>query len=91
MNRPTRNFNAETRNRGENRAIGSSDHRAIGHEFSECFRNALRIVRVALREIFDESAYERFLLHTRLERSVASYRQFLRERETAISRKPRCC
>lgn len=45
----------------------------------------------ALREIFDEAAYDRFLLRTHSGRSTASYREFLREQETGIARKPRCC
>jgi hypothetical protein len=52
---------------------------------------AFWIFLAALREIFDESAYERFLLRTHAARSVASYRDFLREREGALARKPRCC
>jgi hypothetical protein len=43
------------------------------------------------REIFDESAYERFLVLTKAERSRNSYRAFLRERESSVARKPRCC
>jgi Selenoprotein, putative len=54
-------------------------------------RRILKIVIAALREIFDESAYERFLARTRAARSVVSYREFLREREAAVVRKPRCC
>jgi len=45
----------------------------------------------ALREIFDESAYDRFLLRTNAKRSVASYCDFTRERDAAMQRKPRCC
>jgi hypothetical protein len=54
-------------------------------------RRVLRILISVLREIFDENAYERFLLRTRSARSVSSYRDFLREREAGIARKPRCC
>jgi hypothetical protein len=45
----------------------------------------------ALREIFDESAYDRFLLRTHASRSIASYREFTRERDAATLKKPRCC
>jgi hypothetical protein len=55
------------------------------------FRDLLRIVAATLREIFDESAYERFLLRTESCRSVASYRRFLQEREALMARKPKCC
>jgi|GEM_PF-639306 len=44
-----------------------------------------------LREIFDESAYERFLLRRQTTRSVTSYREFLREREDETGRRARCC
>jgi hypothetical protein len=52
---------------------------------------ALHILRATLREIFDESAYDRFLLRTNASRSVASYRAFTRERDAAMLKKPRCC
>ncbi|MGZ4829738.1 MAG: hypothetical protein ACXV5J_05760 [Candidatus Angelobacter sp.] len=51
----------------------------------------MHILRAALREIFDESAYDRFLLRTNASRSVASYRAFTRERDAAMLKKPRCC
>jgi len=47
-------------------------------------------VNAALREIFDESAYTRFLQRTNTTRTRQSYRAFLREREAA-HQKPRCC
>lgn len=69
----------ETRRHGGLRKLGS-------------FGKALwSIVRAALREIFDESAYERFLLRTRSERGVSSYRAFMRERENAMAHRQRCC
>ena len=43
-------------------------------------------VRGALREIFDESAYDRFLLRTNAKRSVASYCDFTRERDALMLR-----
>jgi hypothetical protein len=51
----------------------------------------LLLIRAVLREIFDESAYERFLSRTQDSRSVASYRDFIHEREAAMVKKPRCC
>jgi len=45
----------------------------------------------ALREIFDESAYQRFLNRSRLESSAAAYAIFRQENEQAKSRRPRCC
>lgn len=44
----------------------------------------------ALREIFDESAYQRFLHRTGQLPSRASYREFLRQKFAAKPR-PRCC
>jgi hypothetical protein len=52
---------------------------------------ALQTISATLREIFDESAYERFLLRTHASRSIASYRAFTRERDAAMLKKPRCC
>jgi hypothetical protein len=45
----------------------------------------------ALHEIFDESAYERFLQRTSMARTRQSYRAFLLERESSDISKPRCC
>jgi hypothetical protein len=53
--------------------------------------SALRILVAALREIFDENAYARFLGREGLAESRESYRTFLREREAVIARRPRCC
>jgi hypothetical protein len=51
----------------------------------------VQTIRATLREIFDESAYDRFLLRTHASRSIASYREFTRERDAAMVKKPRCC
>jgi hypothetical protein len=51
----------------------------------------LHVFIATLREIFDESAYDRFLQRTQAARSVESYRAFLREREVLTPCKPRCC
>ena len=50
-----------------------------------------KTLRDALLEIFDESAYDRFLQHTRAARTKQSYRAFMSERETASVQKQRCC
>ncbi len=44
-----------------------------------------------LREIFDESAYQRFLRRNGMVSSRAAYTQFIREREGIKMRTPRCC
>jgi hypothetical protein len=49
------------------------------------------LIVAILHEIFDESAYERFLERSRLESSANAYAIFLRENEQAKSRRPRCC
>ena len=53
-------------------------------------RRAMQIMMSALREIFDESAYSRFLERTRTSSSPAAYAAFWRERESTRP-KPRCC
>ncbi len=53
--------------------------------------NAWRILLATLREIFDESAYARFLQRTQMAPSRAAYAAFLREREHSQARRPRCC
>lgn len=55
------------------------------------FRITMHTISAALREIFDESAYDRFLLRTNAARSIASYRAFTSERDAALVKKPRCC
>jgi len=51
----------------------------------------MQIIKATFREIFDESAYDRFLLRTHASRSIASYQAFTRERDAALLKKPRCC
>jgi len=95
---------AETRRRGEQlqkpttearrHGEGSGDRviardRVIGK--SGYLIKAARTIRAAIREIFDESAYDRFLQRTHTPRSIASYRDFTRERDAAMVKKQRCC
>jgi len=49
------------------------------------------VMLATLREIFDENAYQRFLLRNGSVASVESYRAFMQEREAGISTRPRCC
>ena len=51
----------------------------------------LQTVMAALREIFDESAYARFLERQGAESSRESYALFLEESKTARLKRPRCC
>jgi hypothetical protein len=93
-----RKLTAEARRRGENLRRSDFSDRSIARDHpitrssaSAALRNLLQIIRAALREIFDESAYDRFLQRTRATRSITSYHAFTRERDAAIARKPRCC
>jgi len=52
---------------------------------------SVNLLRAILREIFDESAYARFLDRQRLASSPAAYSEFLREGAAARARRPRCC
>lgn len=52
---------------------------------------AAAILMATLREIFDESAYARFLQRNQSQSSPESYQNFLRETEIARARRPRCC
>jgi hypothetical protein len=53
--------------------------------------NAARIVVATLREIFDESAYERFLHRAKMDSSAKAYAAFRAEFEEAKTRRPKCC
>jgi hypothetical protein len=50
-----------------------------------------KVLVATLREIFDESAYQRFLNRKQLESSPNAYAVFRKENEQSKSRKPRCC
>jgi hypothetical protein len=54
-------------------------------------RRIVTIIMATLREIFDESAYARFLSRKQMPSSRAAYAEFLRENEVARARRPRCC
>jgi hypothetical protein len=55
------------------------------------FMQAASILMATLREIFDESAYERFLRRTEMASSPKSYAAFRQESEEAKMRRPKCC
>jgi hypothetical protein len=52
---------------------------------------AVRVVCSMLSEIFDESAYARFLQRNKLESSRETYALFLGENEVSRVRRHRCC
>jgi len=70
-------------------ASGSS-HETLKDLFPR-LASAIQTLRAVLREIFDESAYERFLLRTNGVHNLTSYRDFMQERDAAMAKKPRCC
>jgi hypothetical protein len=54
-------------------------------------RHIFDVLIAALREIFDESAYARFLTRRGLVSSRAAYSEFVREHAIAKERRPKCC
>ncbi len=54
-------------------------------------RSLLSTLAAVLREIFDESAYDRFLSRHNLANSRHSYALYLRESASRRERRPRCC
>jgi hypothetical protein len=54
-------------------------------------RRAALVLLAALREIFDESAYARFLVQHRLTPNRTSYAAFQREYAAAKAQRPKCC
>ena len=84
---PNQNLTTETRRHGE----GDWEDADTTRQCVGWIRRGGQILVGVLREIFDESAYDRFLVRTQATRSVESYREFLREREGAAARRPRCC
>lgn len=51
----------------------------------------VEIIRATLGEIFEESAYARFLQRHGLKSSREAYALFLRESEASRGRRVRCC
>ena len=54
-------------------------------------RDFAAIALAALREIFDEAAYARFLARAGIGSSSEAYAAFRREFEEAKVRRPKCC
>jgi hypothetical protein len=50
-----------------------------------------RVLLCALREIFEESAYSRFLARQGMSSCPRAYASFLREQEGIKARCPKCC
>jgi hypothetical protein len=51
----------------------------------------LQLIHTALREIFDEAAYSRFLDRTQSSSTPQAYAAFCREQESVHRRRTRCC
>jgi len=58
---------------------------------STWFTGLIRLLLSILREIFDESAYTRFLARHSISSCPNAYAAFLREHLTAKARRPKCC
>jgi len=54
-------------------------------------RKSASLLWAALEEIFEESAYRRFLQRNQVASSRQAYAAFLREQEFSKARRPRCC
>jgi hypothetical protein len=54
-------------------------------------RSVFSLLMVVLREIFDESAYQRFLSRKGMVPSASAYAAFLHEMQHVKERRPRCC
>jgi hypothetical protein len=65
--------------------------RLTGASVPTWFVAATRLLLSALREIFDESAYSRFLARHGLTSCPSAYAAFLGEQEILRARRPKCC
>lgn len=54
-------------------------------------RSAAAVFVSTMREIFDESAYARFLNRNQTTSSREAYASFRRENELSKARRPKCC
>lgn len=57
----------------------------------EQLKSCAQIFLAILCEIFDESAYARFLSQRKLASSRAAYASFRQEYEVTKARRPKCC
>ena len=62
-----------------------------GASVSTRFTGLIRLLLSTLREIFDESAYTRFLARHSISSCPNAYAAFLREHGAAKARRPKCC
>ena len=78
--------NAFVREKPAARIVSSDSSAAL-----EAIARSVAVLVEILKEIFDESAYQRFLNRNELQSSSQAYAMFLQENEQAKSRRPRCC
>jgi hypothetical protein len=62
-----------------------------GQVIARRLRQIEQTLLLMLREIFDESAYDRFLARQGVTASREAYGRFLREQGEARARRPKCC
>jgi hypothetical protein len=74
-----------------NRHVGTAGLGCPVEQGSKGFAHSLSLLVAALREIFDESAYLRFLNRSQIASSPQAYAAFCRECEEGKARRPRCC
>jgi hypothetical protein len=71
--------------------LGKTGSGSPREQCAQVFRQVLSLMLATVREIFDESAYQRFLSQRQLGSSRATYALFLGEQETRRARQPKCC
>jgi len=72
----------------------TAEHKQCEEELpcpSSWLKQAAAILVAVIREVFDESAYQRFLSRAQLPSSPQAYAAFRREDEVLKTRRPRCC
>jgi len=54
-------------------------------------RHAMAVLVSVAQEIFDETAYQRFLNRTQMQAGAESYAEFRKEQDELRARRARCC
>jgi hypothetical protein len=72
-------------------ALQSKSNPSPNNSLRKRIKNAFSLLLSTLREIFDESAYARFLARRQIATSPKAYADFLRETQAHCERRPRCC
>jgi hypothetical protein len=82
---------------GEDVLVGPAGRSLAALRRQECprltgwLKRATMVLVSGVREIFDESAYSRFLQRRQMPSSCAAYAAFRQEYEALKARRPRCC